>query len=176
MFGGGYFLLHALGPSTDSTITPPNPYNDMQLTSPAFSHDEAIPAEFTCDGSDVSPQLDISGVPSNAKSLAIIVHDPDAPKEGGWTHWTLWNIDPDTESIDEDDVPEGAVEGLTDFDEPGYGGPCPPSGTHHYNFTLYALDTELELDEEAGKAELEAAMEGHIIAEATLTGTYSREE
>lgn len=146
----------------------------MQLTSPAFQNNAPIPREYTCDGKDTSPPLQISGVPVETKSLVLIVDDSDAPR-GDFVHWLVWNIYPKTEEIAVNSVPVGAVEGTTDFGRTGYGGPCPPSGTHHYQFKLYALDTVLSLDSSARKADLERALRGHILDNAHLTGLYKRE-
>jgi len=146
----------------------------MKLESPVFIDNEKIPVKYTCDGEDVNPPLIISGVPVGAKSLALIVDDPDAPM-GDWVHWLVWNINPQIRKIEEDSVPDGGKEGMTDFGEPGWGGPCPPSGQHRYQFKLYALDTLLDLDEQATKADLLAAMQGHVLAEVKLVGLYQRE-
>lgn len=145
----------------------------MILTSPAFKNDTIIPAKYTCDGTNVNPPLKFFAVPENTVSLVLIVDDPDAPS-GNWTHWLLWNIDPSAQSIEEGIAPAGAVQGLTDFSANSYGGPCPPSGNHHYNFKLYALDTALNLPPHSGKEDLTNAMQGHVLAEAKLTGLYSR--
>ncbi|MBI4215452.1 MAG: YbhB/YbcL family Raf kinase inhibitor-like protein [Parcubacteria group bacterium] len=145
----------------------------MQLSSPAFQHNQYIPSLYTCDGKNMNPPLQISGVPASAKSLALIVDDPDAPR-GDWVHWTVWNIDPKTQTIAGNSVPPGAIEGQTDFGKPGYGGPCPPSGIHRYQFKLSALDTLLNLPPSAKKLEIEKAMEGHIIDHAILIGLYQR--
>lgn len=144
---------------------------ELMIGSPAFNANEMIPVKFTCDADNVNPQLDISGVSQEAVSLALIVDDPDAPG-GTWVHWTIWNIDPGTTSISENSVPEGAVEGVTDFGVPGYGGPCPPSGTHRYFFKLFALDTMLDLDSTASAADIEAAIQGHVLGSAELVGLY----
>lgn len=146
----------------------------MKIESAAFGHNQAIPSKYTCDGQNVNPPLTFSDVPSDAKSLVLINDDPDAPA-GTWVHWTVWNISSQTTEIAEDSVPQGSVEGVTSFGKPGYGGPCPPSGTHRYFFKLYALDTTLDLDQSATKQDLEKAMEGHILAEASLIGLYSRD-
>jgi len=175
VFVGGYFLLKNSAPSNEYTIVTPNDSNIMTLTSQVFTHNGTIPEKYTCDGDDINPALSIVDIPKETQSLALILHDPDAPKDGGWTHWTVWNMSPTTQSIAENSVPKGAIEGVTDFEEPGYGGPCPPSGTHHYNFTLFALDETLTLDSKSTKSELEAELEGHILAKTTLTGLYSRE-
>ena len=143
------------------------------ISSPAFKHHDRIPARYTCDGADISPPLVIENVPAGAKSLALIVDDPDAPR-GMWVHWVVWNIGPDTREIKEHQVPAGAAEGLNDFRKQSYGGPCPPSGTHRYFFKLYALDTILALGANAAKGDLERAMKGHILAQTELVGLYAR--
>lgn len=145
----------------------------MELKSLAFENNENIPAKYTCDGDNINPDLEIRDVPAEAKSLTLIVDDPDAPS-GTFVHWVLFNIDPTTKFIDEDSVPDHAIEGETSFAKPGYGGPCPPLGTHHYHFKLYALDTMLELGPEANKLEVEKTMEDHIIAQTELVGLYSK--
>ena len=145
---------------------------ELKLTSTAFGNNENIPAKYTCDGEDVSPSLGIEGIPAEAKSLVLIVDDPDAPV-GVWDHWILWNI-PLVSSIEEGKVPSGAVRGMNDFKKLDYGGPCPPSGTHRYVFKLYALDDMLDLAEGAGKEDVEKAMEGHIVAQTKLIGLYAR--
>src|SRR5436305_8526287 len=146
----------------------------LKVTSSAFSEGGKIPNKYTCDDSNVSPPLRIENVPASAKSLALIVDDPDAPGRT-WTHWLVWNIDPRTTEIQEKSVPQNAVQGTSDFGSASYGGPCPPSGTHRYYFKAYALDTMLTLPSSAKKAALEKAMAGHIVAEGSLRGTYSRE-
>ena len=145
----------------------------MQLKSPAFSQNGVVPAKYTCDGQNISPPLQIAETPENAKSLVLICDDPDAPGKT-WTHWTVWNIDPTTTEIIEGKTPAGSIQGVTDFGEVGYGGPCPPSGEHRYFFKLYALDTDLALSYQAKKEDIEKAMEGHVIDQAQLTGVYSR--
>lgn len=149
----------------------------MLLSSSTFEDGATIPSKFTCDGGPsadgVNPELIIHNVPPEAKSLALIVDDPDAPG-GTFTHWTVWNIRPDTERIKEESIPPGAIEGMTDFGRIGYGGPCPPSGTHRYVFTLYALTDTLNLPEGAPRAELERSIEELVCARASLTGTYMR--
>jgi len=145
----------------------------MKITSSAFEQNQSIPSKYTCDGENINPPLSVSGVPENAQSLALIFDDPDAPA-GTWIHWVVWNIDPKTAEIPENSAPAEATEGTTSFGKPGYGGPCPPSGEHRYFFKLYALDTKLDLDLSAGADRLEAAMKGHVLAEAELMGVYSR--
>lgn len=144
----------------------------MKLTSPAFVHNSNIPSEYTCDGSDTSPELYIADAPKNAKSLVLINDDPDAPV-GTWDHWIVFNIPPATAKISKGQEPAG-VGGKNSWGRTGYGGPCPPSGVHRYFFKLYALDTMLNLNEGATKKEIEAAMQGHIIAKTELMGTYKR--
>ncbi|MFA5084645.1 MAG: YbhB/YbcL family Raf kinase inhibitor-like protein [Candidatus Paceibacterota bacterium] len=148
---------------------------NMEIISPAFGNYQAIPKKYTCDGEDISPPLEIRGVPAEAKSLVLIFDDPDS-SSGNFTHWLVWNIDVQTKEINENSVPAGAVLGLTDFGQPGYGGPCPGSGVHRYFFRLYALDAVLGLPEGAGKSALEKAMENHILARAELIGRYGRNQ
>lgn len=146
----------------------------MKIASPEFSHNGSIPSKFTCDGGNINPPLSFEGVPSGTKSLALIMDDPDAPR-GTWVHWVLWNISPEAKGIGENSTPKEAMMGVNDSRKNGdYGGPCPPSGTHRYFFKLYALDTALSLDKGSEKAELEKAMEGHILAQAELIGLYKR--
>ncbi len=151
-------------------IVHPSP---MRITSPAFRNGDRIPPEFTCDGDDVNPELHFDAVPAAAKSLVLIVDDPNSPS-GNWLHWSLWNISPDVKVIETDDLPHGAREGETDFSEIGYGGPCPGYGEHMYRFAIYALDTMLEVSHGAPRHILEAAMQGHVISSAFLTGRYQR--
>jgi hypothetical protein len=146
---------------------------NMRLTSPAFQNNELIPTKYACDGNDISPPLEISDVSDNAKSLALIVDDPDA-LGGTWVHWTVFNIDPQTVQISENSVPDKAIQGMTSFGRSGYGGPCPPSGTHHYYFKLYALDKELDLDSSAKKQDIENAIQSHVIQQTELIGQYRK--
>jgi Raf kinase inhibitor-like YbhB/YbcL family protein len=145
----------------------------LTITSPAFRSGEFIPSKYTCDGADVNPALAIGNVPSEAKSLAIIMDDPDAPS-GMWVHWVVWDIDPKTQEIPEDSVPVGAQLGMNDFRKTPYGGPCPPAGTHRYFFKLYALDRVLSLGPGTNKITLEKAMKGHVLEQAELMGRYRR--
>lgn len=144
----------------------------MQLSSRAFENNSPIPSKYTCDGENISPPLAWNLLPAGTKSLALVVDDPDAPN-GDWVHWTLWDI-VDTGLIEEGTAPPHAIQGLTSFNTLGYGGPCPPSGTHHYHFKLYALDTVLGLYPAKTKKDLEAAMQGHILDQAELVGLYVR--
>ena len=147
----------------------------LKISSTAFSNTGMIPAKYTCDVADVNPQLTIEGVPDNAKSCALIVDDPDAPR-GMWVHWVIWNIDPLAKEIAEDRVPIGSQQGMNDFRKHDYGGPCPPSGTHRYFFKLYALDSLLTLGKGATKTDLDTAMKGHVLARAELIGLYQRKQ
>jgi hypothetical protein len=144
----------------------------MKIESSEFKHGEAIPPVFTCQGDDKSPPLKISDVPAEAKSLVLIVDDPDAPG-GTWVHWLVWNIPPDTGVFDQNHVPNGAEQGKNSWGRAGYGGPCPPSGTHRYFFKLYALDDMLPLSS-ADVQQLEKAMKPHIIEQCELMGTYRK--
>ena len=152
--------------------------NGMTLTSTAFDHEAAIPQRFSCDGDDVSPALSWAGVPEGTESFAFIVDDPDAPG-GTFVHWVYFNIPSDTTELPEgvptvDRPSQGGVQGQNNFRRTGYGGPCPPGGTHRYFFNLYALDTTVDLEPGAGKGDLMAAMDGHVLAQAQLMGTYTR--
>ena len=144
----------------------------MALASPAFNAGEPIPTKFSCDGEDISPELDWFGIPEGTVSMALIMDDPDAPM-GTWVHWVLYNLPMDLSGLREGMTGVG-LDGSNSWGETGYGGPCPPSGTHRYFFKLYALDTDLDLDPGADKGALEEAMEGHILGQAELMGTYTR--
>jgi Raf kinase inhibitor-like YbhB/YbcL family protein len=146
----------------------------MKITSSAFQGGANIPSKFTCEGTDISPPLQIADVPPGAKSLALIVDDPDAPS-GLFTHWTVWNISPQTGTIGEGAAPKG-VHGTNDFGRSGYGGPCPPSGTHRYYFKIFALDRELDLPIGAKRGQLDAAMKGHMVGQGELMGRYSKQK
>lgn len=148
----------------------------LQISSPAFSEGEMIPARHTCDAENVSPPLQWAGVPPGAETLALIVDDPDAPL-GTWVHWVVFNLPATTTGLPEGVaapamLENGAAQGVTSFRTAGYGGPCPPSGTHRYYFKLYALDTRLSLGGDASAAGLQKAMEEHVLAEAALMGRY----
>ena len=147
---------------------------NLQLTSAAFSQGDEIPQKFGYKNGNTSPPLTISGIPAEAKSLTLIMDDPDAMGAVGkvWVHWVVWNIDSTTTEIAESTVPNGAIEGMTDFGEVGYGGPAPPDKRHTYVFKLYALDCYIDADNER-KAEVVDDMEGHIIEQTQLTGTYA---
>jgi Raf kinase inhibitor-like YbhB/YbcL family protein len=145
----------------------------MKINSSAFQEGGTIPEKFSKNGQNVSPGLRIKEAPAEAKSLALIVDDPDAPV-GLFTHWLVWNIDPKTTEIPEGSAPGGAVQGKNDFGETGYGGPQPPSGTHRYYFKIFALDRTLDLKPGAKRREVDAAMNGHVVAQGQLMGRYSK--
>ncbi len=181
LVGGAIFLylssqrLPGAAPVTSISDNEPlvNNSNKMTITSPAFVDNQIIPAKYSCDGQGINPPLVFGDVPANAKSLALILNDPDAPG-GDFVHWLIWNIDPATQDIKENAVPVGAVQGTNSANNQSYVGPCPPSGTHHYHLKLYALDTNLQLNPSAKKSDLEKAMEGHILEKMELIGLYSR--
>jgi Raf kinase inhibitor-like YbhB/YbcL family protein len=145
----------------------------MKLSSPDFGEGGNIPERFTCDGKDITPTLKIDGVPKEAKSLVLIVDDPDAPV-GNFTHWLMWNVLPDLTEIATNRPPSHAVQGVNDFGKSKYSGPCPPSGVHRYYFRLYALDTALALPPKSKRKAVDSGIKGHILAEATLMGRYAR--
>lgn len=165
-------------PSKPAADKPKENKMEFKLTSTAFPEGQAIPRQYTCDGVNVSPPLEWSGAPPGVKSFALICDDPDAPA-GTWVHWVLYNLPGDRIGLVEnvpttESVPGGGLQGTNDFKNIGYGGPCPPSGTHRYFFKLYALDAELSLKAGATKADVEKAMSGHIVGQAQLMGTYKR--
>src|SRR5436189_5484190 len=146
----------------------------MKITSSAFQEGGNIPSKFTCDGANTNPPLQISDVPAEAKSLVLIVDDPDAPS-GLFTHWAVWNISPQATTIAEGSTPKG-VQGTNDFGKSGYGGPCPPSGAHRYYFRVFAIDRELDLPVGAKRSQLDTAMKSHVIAKGELMGRYARKK
>ncbi len=145
----------------------------LEILSSAFENNGLTPEKYTCDGDDIIPPLTIQNIPTSTKSLALIVDDPDAPRVN-WTHWLVWNLIPagNTIEIQEGIVPDGAVQGLNSFNRRIYKGPCPPMGTHHYYFRIYALDVELVLSVSSDKKALDRAMAGHILEQAELIGLY----
>lgn len=173
-----------LPPATETTETSPTeaePAVGLTITSSAFEEGATIPQKYTADGEDVSPPLSFAGVPEGAAELALICHDPDAPREGGWTHWVVYGMAPDIGGLPEavpveervDDP--GLVQGVNSGGKIGYMGPSPPAGpAHRYQFTVYALAEKLNLEPGATKAELESAIEGKVVGEAMLTGMYGR--
>jgi Raf kinase inhibitor-like YbhB/YbcL family protein len=151
----------------------------MQITSPAFKQGSEIPAQYTSDGDNFSPELSWQDAPANTKSFALVVHDPDAPRVGGFTHWLVYNIPAGTNGVAENvperrSVPGLGLQGKNDAGKLGYIGPAPPSGTHRYFFRLFALDTFLDLAAGATHHQLSAAIKGHILAQAELMGTYEK--
>lgn len=173
-----FCLIGCAGASTpDPPATPPSTREDpmvtLTVTSPAFEAGKPIPTRFTCEGANVSPALQWTGLPAGAKSIAVIVDDPDAPV-GTWNHWVLWNVPPTATGLEEGSH-EG-VSGTSDFKRPGYGGPCPPKGhgAHRYFFKVFALDTTLDLPVATRRKALETAMKGHVSGKGELMGTYSR--
>jgi len=179
--GIAFFLFlkkPATAPTQQSQMASPKQLttnnNNMKITSPAFSNDGSIPQKYTCDKTGASPELIFSEVPEGTKSLALIMHDPDAPISGGFTHWVVFNMSPATGGIKENAKPESGIEGINSSGKIGYTSPCPPSGVHHYQFMLYALDIDLNLDSSAKKTDIEKAMEGHILGQAELVGLYQR--
>jgi Raf kinase inhibitor-like YbhB/YbcL family protein len=150
-----------------------NTTTPMTITSAVFADNQAIPKQYTCDGAGINPPLQFGSVPSEAKSLALLVEDPDAPT-GIWIHWLMWNIPPTVNQIAENSVPTGAVQGQESSGQNVFGAPCPPSGIHHYIFTVYALDSTLTLPSYSTAENLQAAMQGHIIEQAQIIGLYGR--
>ena len=151
---------------------------NMQISSEAFSEGGFIPPKYTCDGENINPELSLADIPKETKSLALIMDDPDVPKnlrpDGLFVHWVMWNINPNTIRIEENSTPEEAAEGLNGAGRAGYTGPCPPDREHRYFFKIYALDTRLELPSNTDKNALERAIGGHIISSAELMGRYDR--
>ena len=150
----------------------------FELSSSAFEAGQSIPVKYSCHGQDVSPPLSWGDPPSGTRSLALVVEDPDAPV-GNWVHWVIFNLPHQSRSLPEAvtsaaGLPQGAVDGSNSWGRTGYGGPCPPSGTHRYFFTLYALDQQLDLAAGSGKEQLLKAMEGHVLGQAELMGTFSK--
>ena len=153
---------------------------DIKITSPAFEEGGMIPSKYTCDGEDISPLLQWDAVPDGTASIAVISDDPDAPM-GTWVHWVLFNLPPDTRELeenfpDDETLPDGTRQGITDFGATGYGGPCPPSGTHRYFFKIYALDKKIDVATIVDKVQLLQEMEGHIIGQGQLMGKYQRQK
>jgi Raf kinase inhibitor-like YbhB/YbcL family protein len=142
--------------------------NTLIVKSPAFSNEHFIPSKYTCDGSNINPEIDLENIPKSTQSLAIIMDDPDSPN-GEFVHWVMWNI-PVTEKIEEKTITGSC--GKNSRKENKYYGPCPPNGLHHYHFNVYALDQKLNLHDSSGKKELLSAMQGHILASGLLTGLY----
>jgi Raf kinase inhibitor-like YbhB/YbcL family protein len=157
------------GGDDDPTVTTPAA---LTVTSPAFADGAAIPTEFTCKGDNTSPPLQWSGVPAGARSIALVVDDPDAPN-GTFVHWVVYNIDPADSGIDAGTVPSGARQADNSSGNPGYTGPCPPSGTHHYRFTVYVLRSPLTVPAGGDAEQISVAIRGKTTARGTLTGTVA---
>ena len=172
-------LLSGCRQKVAQPATPPKQDKaEIKLTSTAFKDGESIPRPYTCDGVNISPPLEWSGVPGTAKTIAIVCDDPDAPG-GTWVHWVLYNLRAENIGLVEnlpatENLKVGGIQGKNNFEKVGYDGPCPPSGTHRYFFRVYALDSELPLKAGATKAELMKAMEGHVLEQGQLMGTYRR--
>jgi len=172
VFPAVFFLVAAANPEAKA----------MEIHSSAFSPQTEIPSRYTCQGEDISPPLEWTGIPEGTRSLVLIVDDPDAPDPNAprmtWVHWVLFNLPADSrglrEGISSDGLPAGTLEGMNDWNRTGYGGPCPPIGRHRYFHKLFALDTILENMTRPTKAELEDAMKGHILEKAELIGTYQK--
>ncbi|MHA1966981.1 MAG: YbhB/YbcL family Raf kinase inhibitor-like protein [Candidatus Hodarchaeales archaeon] len=169
----GSGLLSNLAPNSQAEESE----NPFSITSPVFNDSAYMPSEYSCEGSDVNPKLEISYIPNETQSLALIMDDPDTERMLGyvWVHWLLWNISPTIIVIEKDSVPPNAVVGRNSQGQSSYQGPCPPEGsTHHYYFRLYALDIDINLPSGSTKEELLEAMDGHIIAQTHLIGRYRR--
>ena len=145
----------------------------MKIISSTFENNQMIPKKYTCDGENINPPLQIIDIPEGTKSSILIVDDPDAPS-GDWVHWLVWNINPETKLIAENESPKGAIRGINDSGRQNYDGPCPPSGIHHYQFKIYALDTILNLPSNSRKKDLEKTIEGHLLDKDVLIGLYQR--
>ena len=175
IFAAAACVLSTMG----SVMAPPETHRKMELASDAFKDGQPIPSQFTCDDKNVSPALAWKGAPEGTRSLALIVDDPDSPT-GLWTHWVVFNIPADSLGLAEDAVkskttPASVRQGMNSFKQLGYGGPCPPAGKpHRYYFKMFALDTTLNLQSGASRADVEAAMTKHILAQGQLVGTYQR--
>jgi Raf kinase inhibitor-like YbhB/YbcL family protein len=170
---GVIFNINLKQPLSHSPVHPFNQKEGHMKLTTVFEHNSNIPSVYTCDGQDLAPELTISDVPASAKELVLIVDDPDAPM-GTWVHWLVYNIPVNTTSIDAKNLPQGIKQGITDFGRIGWGGPCPPSGTHRYFFKLYAIDKVLELPIGAKKAQLVHSIKDHIIEKSELIGLYKR--
>jgi Raf kinase inhibitor-like YbhB/YbcL family protein len=178
LFAAAWFCLVTASCADDSK-TAKEPVMNMHITSIAFVESRPIPDKYTCAGPNVSPPLQWANAPAGVKSFALVVDDPDAPA-GTWVHWVLYNLPPAMMSLAENlpsspELPDGSKQGVNDFGQPGYGGPCPPPGKpHRYFFKIYALDMVLNLKSGATKRQVLNAMEGHILAQGQLMGTYQR--
>jgi Raf kinase inhibitor-like YbhB/YbcL family protein len=167
-------LTAGCGGSDDTEEPATDVAESITVSSSAFEADEPIPTHYTCDGHDISPPLAWDGVPGDAEAVALVVDDPDAPG-GTYVHWIALDMDPTTTSVDEGSVPSSGVQAANSNGDAAYAGPCPPSGTHHYRFTVYALDQPTGLADGAETDEALAAIDAHAVASGRLTGTYSRD-
>jgi Raf kinase inhibitor-like YbhB/YbcL family protein len=180
LFAAAWFGCLAAASCADNTQPAKEPAMNIQINSTAFAEGQPIPDKYTCAGPDVSPLLTWSDAPAGTKSFALIADDPDAPM-GTWVHWVIYNLPPASTSLAENtpqspELPSGAKQGVNDFGQTGYGGPCPPPGKpHHYFFKIYALNATLNLKAGATKRELLKAINGHVFAEGQLMGTYQRQ-
>lgn len=147
----------------------------MKITSQAFEDRQKMPSRYTCNGENINPPLNFSDVPKDAKSLVLIVDDPDAPS-GTFVHWLVYNIDPEFRELKENSIPDNGIEGITTFGKKGYGGPCPPSGTHRYFFKLFALDKTLSIADNPDKKTISEKMKDSILAQSELIGLYSQQK
>jgi Raf kinase inhibitor-like YbhB/YbcL family protein len=166
-----FLFLAFLGFSVSYALSQDQKTGRFKIASPVVDRD--IPRKYTCDGENVNPPLDFNNVPPQAKSLALVFDDLDAPR-GTFVHWIMWNIDPGIGGLKENSVPIGAVQGMNDFKKHHYGGPCPPSRAHRYAFKVFALDTRLNLGPDSTRVDLQKASQGHVIAEAQIIGRYGR--
>ncbi len=168
-----FLFLFFLVLSVSEALSEEQKQSELKITSPVFENNSDIPRRYACDGKNISPPIEIKNVPPQAKTLALIIDDIDAPR-GTYVHWILWNIDPMVKEIKEDGVPEGAVQGTNDFKRHPYRGPCPPSRAHRYVFKVFALDRRLDLSPDSTKTDLEKTIKGHVIAQAQLIGRYKK--
>ena len=169
-----YFLFNSYKKQSQTSYTINNQLSHtMKITSPAFENNQFIPTKFTCDGENINPALEINNVPAKAKSLALIVDDPDSPS-GTYVHWVMYNLNPQDKDLDENAVPPGALQSVNGAGQEKYTGPCPSSGTHHYRFKIYALDTDLNFSNPPDAKTLIIAMQGHVLDQAELIGLYKR--
>jgi Raf kinase inhibitor-like YbhB/YbcL family protein len=174
--GALFCFIKSTAPKAENSVKIiTNQAKNMKISSPAFENGASIPQKYACDGESASPPLEFSGVPEEAKSLALIMDDPDAPVSGGFVHWVVFDMDPAISGIAENAKPASGTEGTGSSGRPGYTSPCPPSGAHHYHFKLYALDINLGLDSSAAREDVEKAMEGHILDQAELIGLYQKQ-
>ncbi len=176
-----WLSLNGVGLAAQATDTPPAGPMALTLNSPAFTDGEPIPAQYTCDGTNVSPPLAWTEPPAGTKSFAVVIEDTDAPQQTPFVHWIVYNLPAKTRLLQEAFAPneslaDGTRQGLTDFGMTGYGGPCPPTGTHRYVFKLSAVDTILDLPRRAALNELTQAISGHLLAQTQLVGTYQRKD